>query len=151
MLRTYDIPKRNEQLIAEIQSTFYNDLANLSLDENDITLHNIDFTIKNKVCKTIINILDLSKLKNNKICLTNGLTISHENCPLGYQPFLNNLLKIKPIYDELSIYQVNEIKNHFSNYNTNTNIKLMITDLAEKILEMGTFKKMISDVKQFIL
>lgn len=151
MLRTYDVPKKNEALIGEILAIFYNALTHLALEENDIDLDNIDLHIKSQIIKTMIELLDSSRSKPNKICLPNGMTLSIGTCPLTYQTFLKCLLNIKEIYDDLSEEQINDMKKTFKHYDHYSIIKTMIADLATKLIEMESAKNIINNAKQFIL
>lgn len=144
--KRHDHPQdQHNNLIEKIRCTFYNDLAEYTINEPDLTLDNIDEKINEQIQKTIINILDLSKQYEQGICLPDGTKINERNCPTKYLPFLKSLLNLKNGYQKLPREEVKFFNIIHSNLGEN------IKALAAKINSMDAFKETITNVKQFIL
>ncbi|EKD71992.1 MAG: hypothetical protein ACD_46C00039G0008 [uncultured bacterium] len=137
-------------LIPAIKAVFYNDLVDVTLEEENISAENIDQIMKTQIQSTIVNILIKSKNVKDCIQLPTDEKITLNNCPTIYIPLVNTLLTIKINFDQLINNEIERIKNNLTG-NIKSPVEQMIQKLADQIIEMNQFKVMFPQVKQFIL
>lgn len=143
--------EQQNPLAEKIKATFYNDLVDSMLNQNDITLENIDDKMKLRIQVTIINILKDSVGLNDAVKLPTGETVTLANSPTKYIPFVKALLDLKKSFDQLIVSEIERIELNIDNNKPQSPIEFILQQFAFTIANMEDFKKMIPVVKSFIL